>query len=176
MLKTAIERARFQDNVGSCCVRLYVAKSLTAFKLNCATTRNNWQQHRTKLRPFAPGFKQPQRQRQKKLHLHWKASSSCFKLYRLQVSSPIWAREASRREPTRGQGKELSFLSPAPRFRVFLSRASREFWLVRWSPRNEGFKIRNEWEDRKSWRKPLKKFYRRLGTKEETWRGSCHNS
>ena len=135
MLKTAIERARFQDNVGSCCVRLYVAKSLTALKLNCATTRNNGQQHRTKLRPFAPGFKQPQRQRQKKLHLHWKASSSCFKLYRLQVSSPIWAREASRREPTRGQGKELSFLSPAPRFRVFLSRASREFWLVRWSPR-----------------------------------------
>ena len=29
--------------VGSCCVRLYEAKSLTGFKL-CATTRNNMQQ------------------------------------------------------------------------------------------------------------------------------------
>ena len=31
------------NNVGSCCVRLHVAKSLTGFKL-CAATRNNMQQ------------------------------------------------------------------------------------------------------------------------------------
>ena len=125
MLKTAIERARFQDNVGSCCVRLHVAKSLTAFKLSCATTRNNGQQHPTKLRPFAPGFKQPQRQRQKKLHLHWKASSCCFKLYRLQASSPIWAREASWREPSEGPRKGALLSLPRPPLSRLLSRASR---------------------------------------------------
>ena len=59
------------DIVGSCCVRLHVAKSLTGFKL-CASTPNNTQrckriQHVTSnnvgscwptmLRPFAPGLK-----------------------------------------------------------------------------------------------------------------------
>ena len=33
--------------VGSCCVRLYVAKSLTGFKLCPTTRRNNIEQHVT---------------------------------------------------------------------------------------------------------------------------------
>ena len=37
-------RANRRNNVGSCCVRLIVAKSLTGFKL-CATNPNNTQQH-----------------------------------------------------------------------------------------------------------------------------------
>ena len=36
-------RANGRNIVGSCCVRLHVAKSLTGFKL-CATTPNNTQQ------------------------------------------------------------------------------------------------------------------------------------
>ena len=32
-----------KNNVGSCCVRLHVAKRLTSFKL-CTATRNNMQQ------------------------------------------------------------------------------------------------------------------------------------
>ena len=53
-----------RNTVGSCCVCLLVAKSLTGFKL-CAKTPNNMQQgmqngcnmsHTTMLRPFARGF------------------------------------------------------------------------------------------------------------------------